>query len=92
MKVWPGKPYPLGAVYDGSGTNFSIFSEIAEGVELCLFDEDGREERIELPEVTGHCSHGYFPEVAPGQRCEYRVRGPLGPGAGKPVQPLQASA
>ena len=87
MKVWPGKPYPLGAVYDGSGTNFSIFSEIAEGVELCLFDEDGREERIELPEVTGYCSHGYLPEVGPGQRYGFRVRGPWDPAQGSRCNP-----
>lgn len=76
MKVWPGKPYPLGAVYDGTGTNFSIFSEVAEGVELCLFDEEGKEERIQLPEVTGYCWHVFLPEVVPGQRYGYRVYAP----------------
>ena len=54
-KVWPGNDYPLGATYDGAGTNFSIFSEIAERVELCLFDEKGNETRFELPEVTSFC-------------------------------------
>ena len=53
MKIRPGTPYPLGAAYDGAGTNFSLFSESAEGVELCLFDEQGRETMVELPEVTG---------------------------------------
>jgi pullulanase/glycogen debranching enzyme len=52
IKVWPGKPYPLGATYDGMGTNFSLFSEVAERVELCLFDENGQETRVDLPEVS----------------------------------------
>ena len=51
MEVWPGGPYPLGATFDGAGTNFSIFSEVAEKVELCLFDEDRKETRVLLPEV-----------------------------------------
>ena len=55
MEIWPGKPYPLGATFDGMGTNFSLFSEVAEKVELCLFDEDGKETRITLPEVTALC-------------------------------------
>ncbi|MFW6170986.1 MAG: glycogen debranching protein GlgX [Planctomycetota bacterium] len=82
MKVWPGEPYPLGAVYDGSGTNFSLFSEIADCVELCLFDEAGNETRIELPEVTGYCWHGYFPTIEPGQRYGFRVHGPWDPANG----------
>ncbi|MFO7903663.1 MAG: glycogen debranching protein GlgX [Pirellulaceae bacterium] len=82
MKVWPGQPYPLGAVYDGSGTNFSLFSEIADCVELCLFDEEGKETRIELPEVTGYCWHGYFPTIEPGQRYGFRVHGPWDPANG----------
>ena len=48
--VWPGNPYPLGATYDGGGTNFAVFSEVAERVELCLFDDDGTETRVDLPE------------------------------------------
>ncbi|MGI8758596.1 MAG: hypothetical protein ACR2K0_04750, partial [Acidimicrobiales bacterium] len=52
MKIWPGEPYPLGATYDGMGTNFSLFSEVAEKVELCLFDDDGTETRYTLPEVS----------------------------------------
>ncbi len=79
MKVWPGHPYPLGAVYDGYGTNISLFSEIAEHVELCLFDEEGTETRIDLPEVTGYCWHGYLPMVEPGQRYGFRVHGPWDP-------------
>jgi len=83
MRVWPGDPYPLGAKFDGSGTNFSVFSEIAEKVELCLFNENGEETRTELPEVTGYCWHGYFPEVLPGQRYGFRVHGPWNPGEGQ---------
>ena len=49
MKVWPGEPYPLGATFDGVGTNFSVFSEVADAVELCLFDDDGAEERVPCP-------------------------------------------
>ncbi len=79
MKVWPGVPIPIGPVFDGFGTNFSLFSEIAERVELCLFDDKGVETRIELPEVTGFCWHGYLPEVEPGQRYGYRVHGPWDP-------------
>ncbi len=82
MRVWPGHPYPLGAVYDGYGTNFSLFSEIAERVELCLFNDHNEETRIELEEVTGYCWHGYLPEVEPGQRYGFRVHGPWDPARG----------
>ncbi|MDZ7700367.1 MAG: glycogen debranching protein GlgX [Deltaproteobacteria bacterium] len=82
MKVWPGQPYPLGAVFDGAGTNFSLFSEIAERVELCLFNDEGQETRIDLPEVTGYCWHGYLPTVEPGQRYGFRVHGPWEPARG----------
>ncbi len=82
MDVWPGKPYPLGATYDGMGTNFSIFSEAAEKVELCLFDEEGKETRVELPEVTAFCWHGYFHGVGPGRRYGYRVYGEWAPDRG----------
>ncbi len=80
--VWPGSPYPLGATYDGAGTNFSVFSEVAERVELCLIDDGGREERIELDEVDGFVWHAYLPTVAPGQRYGFRVHGPWDPAAG----------
>src|SRR5262245_33187229 len=73
METWPGNPQPLGAVFDGAGTNFALFSEVASRVELCLFDSDGRETRIELPERTGYVWHGYLPRVGPGQRYGYRV-------------------
>jgi len=82
MDVWPGKPYPLGATYDGMGTNFSIFSEVAEKVELCLFDEEGKETRVELPEMTAFCWHGFLHGVAPGQRYGYRVYGEWAPDRG----------
>jgi isoamylase len=75
MRIWPGNPYPLGATYDGSGTNISVFTEVAERVELCLFDDDGTETRVDLPEVTGFCWHGYLPDVGPGQRYGFRVHG-----------------
>lgn len=82
IKVWPGQPYPLGAVFDGAGTNFSLFSESAKKVELCLFDEQDRETRIELPEVTGFCWHGYFPSIKPRDRYCYRVHDSWDPSKG----------
>src|SRR4051812_50075292 len=83
MRVWPGEGYPLGATYDGTGTNFALFSEVAEKVELCLFDEKGREsDRVALPEVTAFVWHGYLPNVGPGQRYGFRVHGPWDPAHG----------
>jgi isoamylase len=79
MQIWPGKPYPLGATFDGSGTNFSLFSELGERVELCLFDDQGGETRVDLPEYTALCWHGYLPSVRPGQLYGYRVHGPWAP-------------
>ncbi|MDT4891729.1 MAG: isoamylase [Pseudonocardiales bacterium] len=81
MDIWPGRPYPLGATYDGSGTNFALFSEVAERVELCLFD-DGTETRVELPEVDGFVWHAFLPGIEPGQRYGYRVHGPWDPAKG----------
>jgi len=86
MKIYPGSPYPLGATFDGAGTNFSIFSEVAERVELCLF-QNGQETRVELPEVTAFCWHGYLPHVAPGQRYGFRVHGPWNPAEGHRCNP-----
>jgi glycogen operon protein len=86
-KVWPGRPYPLGATYDGTGTNFSLFSEAAERIELCLFNEAGEETRVDLPEVTAFCWHGYLPEVEPGQRYGFRVHGPWAPEKGLRCNP-----
>ena len=88
-EVWPGNPYPLGATFDGAGTNFSLFSEAAERVELCLFDEEGRERRVELPETTAFCWHGYLPEVKPGQRYGFRVHGPWAPKRGLRCNPAK---
>ena len=88
MRIWPGTPYPLGATWDGWGTNFTLFSEVAERVELCLFDEaddgDGTltETRVELTEIDGFVWHGYLPGIAPGQRYGYRVHGPYDPPRG----------
>jgi isoamylase len=85
-EIWPGKAYPLGATYDGSGTNFAVFSEAAEKVELCLFD-NGTETRVTLPEVDGFVWHGFIPNIEPGQRYGYRVYGPYDPGAGQRCNP-----
>ncbi|MDP9121489.1 MAG: glycogen debranching protein GlgX [Acidobacteriota bacterium] len=82
MKIYPGNAYPLGATYDGAGTNFSLFSEVAERVVLCLFDSSGEETQVELPEVTAYCWHGYLPNVGPGQRYGYRVAGLWAPAEG----------
>ncbi len=79
----------MGAVFDGSGTNFSLFSEIAERVQLCLFDKEGDEMRIDLPEVTGYCWHGYLPSIEPGQRYGYRVQGPWDPSKGHRCNPAK---
>ncbi len=86
-EIWPGKAYPLGATYDGSGTNFAVFSEAAEKVELCLFDADGAESRVTLPEVDGFVWHGFIPNIEPGQRYGYRVYGPYDPAAGQRCNP-----
>ena len=85
--VWPGDSYPLGATYDGAGTNFGLFSEVADRVELCLFDDDGTETRVDLHEVDGFVWHGYLPGVSPGQRYGYRVHGPYNPAEGKRCNP-----
>jgi len=74
--MWPGTAYPLGATWDGSGTNFAIFSEVADLVELCLFDADGNETRIALSEIDGFVWHCYLPDVGPGQKYGFRVHGP----------------
>jgi isoamylase len=88
-RVWPGNPTPLGATWDGSGTNFALFSAHAQKVELCLFDEDGTTEkaRVELPEYTHEVWHGYLPDVCPGTLYGYRVHGPYEPEAGDRFNP-----
>ncbi|CPR08199.1 glycogen debranching protein GlgX [Mycobacterium bohemicum DSM 44277] len=85
--VWPGTPYPLGASYDGAGTNFSVFSEIAERVELCLIDSQANETRIPLDEVDGYVWHAYLPNITPGQRYGFRIYGPWEPTAGHRCDP-----
>ena len=98
MRIWPGTPYPLGATWDGWGTNFTLFSEVAERVQLCLFDEAGddtgqgavaggrggklSETQVDLTEIDGFVWHGYLPGIAPGQRYGYRVHGPYDPARG----------
>ncbi|MBW3662871.1 MAG: glycogen debranching protein GlgX [Actinobacteria bacterium] len=86
MEVWPGRPYPLGATYDGAGTNFSLFSEVAEQVELCLFTSHG-ESSVEMEEVDGFNWHAYLPDVGPGMRYGYRVHGPYDPASGLRCNP-----
>ncbi len=89
MQVWPGSAYPLGASYDGSGTNFALFSEVADRVELCLFDPDGTESRIDLPEMDGFVWHAFVPGIEPGQRYGYRVHGPYEPEHGLRCNPAK---
>ncbi len=92
-ETWPGSAYPLGATYDGSGTNFALFSEVAERVELCLVDEgkDGTrtETRVELTEVDAFVWHAYLPGVQPGQRYGFRVHGPWDPEQGLRCNPAK---
>ncbi|MBC6462995.1 glycogen debranching protein GlgX [Actinomadura sp. HBU206391] len=87
-EVWPGQPYPLGATWDGTGTNFALFSEVAERVELCLFD-NGDEIRCELTETDGFVWHGYLPGIGPGQRYGYRVHGAYDPALGDRCNPAK---
>src|SRR5579863_186469 len=87
--VWPGRPYPLGATWDGEGVNFAIFSEHAEKIELCFFDETGRREirRVTLPEQTDQVWHCYLPEARPGLSYGYRVYGQYDPSHGLRFNP-----
>jgi isoamylase len=87
MYTWPGSAYPLGATFDGNGTNFALFSEAADRVELCLFEEDGTETRVEITEVDAYVWHAYLPSIQPGQRYGYRVHGEYDPEAGKRTNP-----
>jgi isoamylase len=97
MRVWPGTAYPLGATWDGSGTNFALFSEVATAVELCLFSAGdggqatgrGAEQRIAMTEVDGLVWHCYLPGVSPGQRYGYRVHGPYQPERGLRCNPAK---
>jgi glycogen operon protein len=89
VRIWRGAPYPFGATWDGDGVNFALFSENATGVELCLFDAAGAEERIAIPERSDQVWHAYLPEVRPGQRYGYRVSGPWDPVAGHRFNPAK---
>ncbi|AZM56202.1 glycogen debranching enzyme GlgX [Streptomyces sp. WAC 01529] len=82
MQVWPGQAYPLGATYDGAGTNFAVFSEAAERMELCLLHDDGSETAVELRESDAFVRHAYLPGVMPGQRYGLRAHGPYAPEQG----------
>src|SRR4051812_12571762 len=87
IDVWPGTAYPLGATFDGGGTNFALFSEVADRVELCLVDADGAETRVDIPDVDAHVWHCYLPLVQPGQRYGYRVHGPYDAARGQRCNP-----
>ena len=78
--------YPLGASYDGAGVNFALFSQVAQKVELCLFDEEDRETRVEMTEQNSYVWHNYLPGIQPGQRYGYRVYGPYDPAKGLRTQ------
>ncbi|MEP6816821.1 MAG: alpha-amylase family glycosyl hydrolase, partial [Marmoricola sp.] len=88
-ELWPGNPYPLGATFDGGGTNFALFSEAADKVELCLYDAAGAETRVSVREVDAHVWHCYLPPVQPGQRYGYRVHGPYDPERGLRCNPAK---
>jgi isoamylase len=90
LSAWPGDSYPLGATYDGAGTNFAVFSEVADQVELCLFDnegDEGVETKVPLRESDGFVWHGYLPGIGPGQRYGYRINGPYAPADGNRCDP-----
>jgi glycogen operon protein len=89
MEHWPGRPFPLGPQWDGQGTNFAVFSENAERVELCLYDDEDRETRVELSERTAFNWHAYVPGIGPGQRYGFRVHGPYDPNAGQRFNPYK---
>ena len=87
MQTWPGRPYPLGATYDGTGVNFALFTEVADRVELCLIDDHGGETRLDVSETDGFVHHVYLPGIQPGQRYGYRVHGPYEPENGHRCNP-----
>ena len=89
---WPGRPHPLGATWDGEGTNFALYAAGAEAVDVCLFDTDGVETRLSLEESTYHVWHGYLPQVHPGQRYGFRVDGPFDPANGSRWNPSKLLA
>ncbi|MDQ6635430.1 MAG: glycogen debranching enzyme GlgX, partial [Gemmatimonadota bacterium] len=92
MRVWPGRPYPLGATWDGTGVNFALFSEHATGVELCLFrepDDAAEAATLRLTERTDQVWHCYLPDARPGQYYGYRVHGPYAPTEGQRFNPTK---
>ncbi len=92
MRLWPGSPFPLGATYDGTGTNFAVFSEVADAVELCLFEPDGAETRVALPERTAMVWHGYAPKLGPGAALRVPRARPVRALRRAALPPLQAAA
>ncbi len=89
MEIWPGDVFPLGATFDGTGVNFAVFSEVAEYIELCLFDDGGDETRLRLPESKNFVHAGYVDGLGPGQRYGFRVHGPWNPGNGSRCNPAK---
>ena len=89
MRVWPGSSLPLGVLFDGVGSNVAVFSDVAEAVELCLFDEDGTETRVELPERSGSVWHAYLPDLVANTKYGFRVHGPWDPGNGHRCNPAK---
>ena len=89
LETWPGEPFPLGAHWDGKGTSFSVFSEVADRIDLCLFDDRGKEHCVRLPDRTAFCWHGYVQGVGPGQRYGFRVHGPWAPADGHRCNPAK---
>ena len=89
MEVWPGSPLPLGATFDGGGTNFALFSSGATAVTLCLLDSQGGEVRIPLTEVDSLVWHAYLPGVGPGTAYGYRVVGRYEPSSGSRFYPAK---
>src|SRR3954452_2208221 len=89
MQIWPGRPYPLGATYDGAGVNFALFSEVADKVELCLIGDRGKETRVDMAETDAFVHHVYLPGVQPDQRYGYRVHGPYDPSQGHRCNPAK---
>jgi len=87
VETWPGSPFPLGATLRSDGTNFALFSEVAEKVELCLFDENGTETRVQLLEVDAYVWHAFVPGIRAGQRYGYRVYGEYDPERGLRANP-----
>ncbi len=89
MIIWPGNMYPLGATLSDEGVNFSVYSEVADYIEVCLFDDNNIETRFRLPEVTAFVHHGFLPGITAGQKYGFRVHGPWDPAAGNRCNPAK---